>query len=75
MKWCAKLVRMHDSVDKIKQKLYGTAWKQGWYSYNRIGPLVILFHKIMQKGNEARKPTMHGSALGNMKHIDGDLSG
>lgn len=28
LNWCAKLVRMHDSVDKIKTKLYGTAWKQ-----------------------------------------------
>jgi hypothetical protein len=31
LNWCAKLVRMHDSVDKIKQKLYSTSWKQGWY--------------------------------------------
>ena len=28
LNWCAKLVRMHDSVDKIKTKLYCTAWKQ-----------------------------------------------
>ncbi|XP_028397906.1 neuronal acetylcholine receptor subunit alpha-7-like [Dendronephthya gigantea] len=28
LKWCAKLVRMEDSVEKVKQKLYGTSWKQ-----------------------------------------------
>lgn len=28
LNWCAKLVRLHDSVDNVKRKLYATTWKQ-----------------------------------------------